>query len=283
MKNRSFALRAIALTVSVFLATGGVIQTSASAAVAPLVSGTSPGTVVQGAVPITSIASIRIIRTHDSVANAEQLLTTSRGHTMNDSTRQVLTDAVTATTSELALTMTNVGSLAAKSTTGRQPITDARATHLLAAEIRDLGALSIEQTKLTAAIAAVVASEASHTKQLRQAARLAAEAYHEVVWTSGFQAQIDACRGAVNLSGAYHVRVIGEEWQCGGARFPRQGTLVRLSGIMSGLYRVGPVVAVLNAYVDRSGDIPRGYALLYQTCRYGNAHTETFTELIPVG
>ena len=107
--------------------------------------------------------------------------------------------------------------------------------------------------------------------------------YHEVVWTNGFQAQINACRGAVNVTARYHVEVIAEAWQCGGARFPHEGATVVLSGVMSGVYRVGPVVAVLNAYVDKTSDIPRGYPLLYQTCRYGNAHTETFTELIPVG
>jgi hypothetical protein len=107
--------------------------------------------------------------------------------------------------------------------------------------------------------------------------------YHETVWTSGFQAQINACRGAVNVTAHYHVAVIAEAWQCGGSRFPHAGALVMLSGVFHGLYRVGPVVAVLNAYVDKTSDIPRGYPLLYQTCRYGNAHTETFTELTPVG
>ena len=103
------------------------------------------------------------------------------------------------------------------------------------------------------------------------------------VWTSGFQAQLNACRGAVDLTGAYRVPTIGEKWTCGGARFPRAGSLVRLTGLHAGLYRVGPVVAMLNAYTQNSGAIPHGYALLFQTCVNDNAHTESFTALTRVG
>jgi hypothetical protein len=103
------------------------------------------------------------------------------------------------------------------------------------------------------------------------------------VWTSGFQSQLNACRGAVDLTGAYRVPTIGEKWTCGGARFPRAGSLVRLTGLHAGLYRVGRVVAMLNAYTQNSGAIPRGYQLLFQTCINDNAHTEAFTSLTRVG
>jgi hypothetical protein len=107
--------------------------------------------------------------------------------------------------------------------------------------------------------------------------------YTENVWASGFQAQLDACRGGVNLSAAYGVATIGEVWGCGGSRFPKAGAEVQLTGTMRGLYRVGPVVAIVNAHTGSPSDIPRGYALLYQTCLNGNASTETFTELTPIG
>jgi hypothetical protein len=103
------------------------------------------------------------------------------------------------------------------------------------------------------------------------------------VWTSGFQAQLNACRGAVDLTGAYRVPTIGEKWTCGGARFPRAGSLVHLTGLHAGLYRVGRVVAMLNAYTQNSGAIPHGYQLLFQTCVNDNAHTEAFTALTRVG
>ena len=103
------------------------------------------------------------------------------------------------------------------------------------------------------------------------------------VWTSGFQAQLNACRGAVDLTGAYGVATIGEKWTCGGASFPRAGSLVRLTGLHAGLYRVGGVVAILNAYRDNSADIPRGHGLLFQTCIGDNPRTESFTALTRVG
>ncbi|SDK44208.1 hypothetical protein SAMN05216282_10666 [Cryobacterium psychrotolerans] len=102
------------------------------------------------------------------------------------------------------------------------------------------------------------------------------------VWTAGWQAQIDACNGAVDLTGRYGVRVIGEHWGCGGSRFPSSG-LITLSGVLSGTYRVGGVAAVLNANTQGTGNIPRGYDLLYQTCINGSNKTMSFTVLTRVG
>ncbi|HEX4058915.1 MAG TPA: hypothetical protein VHX87_11445 [Galbitalea sp.] len=281
MKKRNRALRAAALAVSVFIATGGLIQTTASAAIAP-VTRAAPDSIARDALPAESIASIRMIAANRAVGAAQELLSSSLNHTMRDSTRQALANAISAANSDLAATLAQLG-FTASFVGSEKAAANSRLAQFVGGILREINALARDQSTLTTASVAVKASEAARTLQLQVAARIAAESYHEVVWTSGFQAQIDACRGAVNLTAAYHVRVIGEEWQCGGARFPREGTLVRLSGIISGLYRVGPVVAVLNAYVDKSRDIPRGYSLLYQTCRNGNAHTETFTELIPVG
>jgi hypothetical protein len=106
--------------------------------------------------------------------------------------------------------------------------------------------------------------------------------YTKRVWASGYQRQIDACRGAVDLTRQYRVPTIGERWDCGGSTFPRMGHLVRLTGIRSGIYKVGPVVAILNAHTARSVSIPRGYDLLYQTCLKGDARTVTFVALLPV-
>jgi hypothetical protein len=130
----------------------------------------------------------------------------------------------------------------------------------------------------TAAAAAAQRAAASHPATGQNSG-----VYTENVWASGFQIQLDACRGGVNLSAAYGVATIGEVWGCGGARFPKSGAEVQLTGTMAGLYRVGPVVATLNAHTQTRGDIPRGYALLYQTCLNGNASTETFTQLTPIG
>ena len=107
--------------------------------------------------------------------------------------------------------------------------------------------------------------------------------FNKYVWTSGWQAQIDACRGAVDITGHYGVAVIAEHWSCGGSSFPRAGTVITLSGVRSGTYRVGSVVAVLNANRQGTSNIPRGYGLLYQTCINGSNATMSFTVLTRIG
>jgi hypothetical protein len=107
--------------------------------------------------------------------------------------------------------------------------------------------------------------------------------FNKYVWTSGWQAQIDACRGAVDITGHYGVAVIAEHWSCGGSSFPRAGTVITLSGVRSGTYRVGGVVAVLNANTQGTSNIPRGYGLLYQTCINGSNATMSFTVLTRIG
>ena len=107
--------------------------------------------------------------------------------------------------------------------------------------------------------------------------------FNKHVWTAGFQAELDACNGAVDLTGSYGVNVIGEHWSCGGSRFPGAGTIITLSGTRSGTYRVGGVAAVPNASTDGRGDIPGGYDLLFQTCINGSDATMSFTVLTRVG
>ncbi|WP_134520932.1 hypothetical protein [Cryobacterium frigoriphilum] len=107
--------------------------------------------------------------------------------------------------------------------------------------------------------------------------------FNKNVWASGFQAEIDACRGAVNVTARYGVAVIAEHWSCGGSRFPGAGTTITLSGVNSGTYRVGGTVAVLNVATDGTSSIPRGYDLLYQTCINGSSATMAFVALTRVG
>jgi hypothetical protein len=107
--------------------------------------------------------------------------------------------------------------------------------------------------------------------------------HNEYVWTTGFQAELDACKGSVNMAPSFGTGVIGEHWSCGGSSFPKaEGATVVLSGVLSGTFRVGPVVAVLNKHVDRIEDVPQGYELLYQTCINGDNTRMSFTQLIRV-
>lgn len=110
-----------------------------------------------------------------------------------------------------------------------------------------------------------------------------ASSYNKYVWTYGWQAQIDACRGAVDITAHYGVAVIAEHWRCGGSSFPGAGSIITLSGVRSGTYRVGSVVAVLNISTDSASDVPRGYGLLYQTCINGSSARMAFTVLTRVG
>ena len=107
--------------------------------------------------------------------------------------------------------------------------------------------------------------------------------FNKYVWTSGWQAQIDACRGAVDITAHYSVAVIAEHWSCGGSSFPGAGSIITLSGVRHGTYRVGKVVAVLNANTQGTSSVPRGYGLLYQTCINGSSATMSFTVLTRIG
>jgi hypothetical protein len=232
-----------------------------------------------------SMAAQRIIQAGAALTAAEATLSASDGLTQADSTRATLLGLINEADAARARASVELAKFSDAASTEAGALRNAQTQTFRTTGTEASESLAILTAKLGPAGAAVVASEAARTAQLQaQAAARAAAGYpHLTVWTSGFQAQLDACRGAVNLSSYYHVPVIGEKWQCGGSRFPRAGSLVVLTGVISGTYRVGPVVAVLNAYVNRSGDIPRGYGLLYQTCRNGDAHTETFTELTRVG
>ena len=111
----------------------------------------------------------------------------------------------------------------------------------------------------------------------------APQAHLETVWAAGFQTEIDACRGSVDLTARYGTAVIGEHWDCGGSSFPKtEGTLIELGGILSGTYRTGPVVAVLDKQVATTDDVPRGYDLLYQTCIDNSNSRMSFTVLTRV-
>jgi hypothetical protein len=102
----------------------------------------------------------------------------------------------------------------------------------------------------------------------------------EHVWATGFQHELDACKGSVDMAPSFGVAVIGEHWSCGGSEFPTaEGTLVTLTGVLSGTYRVGPVVAVLSQRTNTTSDVPGGYDLLYQTCQGGDNSRMSFTAL----
>ncbi|HEX4443135.1 MAG TPA: hypothetical protein VHZ81_06160 [Galbitalea sp.] len=103
------------------------------------------------------------------------------------------------------------------------------------------------------------------------------------VWTAGFQAQINECHGGVDVTAHYGERTVAEHWQCGGSALPTaSGTLINITGLDAGTYRVVGVVATLNAYTARTSQIPRGYDLLLQTCLNDDSHHTEFIALTRV-
>ena len=132
------------------------------------------------------------------------------------------------------------------------------------------------------AAAAQAAAQAEAQAEAEAAAR-AAQGFVQRVWTSGFQNEINQCRGAVDVTAVYRVRVIAEHSNCGGSRFPTaSGAIVTITGLDAGRYRVIGVVAHLNGEVDHAEDIPRGYDLLFQTCASGFTDMR-FTALQRIG
>ncbi|MFT4283256.1 MAG: hypothetical protein QM598_00305 [Protaetiibacter sp.] len=98
-------------------------------------------------------------------------------------------------------------------------------------------------------------------------------AHVEGIWTSGGQAEIDACRGSVNVPGiAGYLGAsfyAAEHWSCGGSAWGRigAGAMVQFPGY--GTYRVAGVVSGL-AYGSDASVVPGGYAGYYQTCIGGS-------------
>jgi len=142
-----------------------------------------------------------------------------------------------------------------------------------------------------AALAAQAKARALANARAASAAKTVARRFHAAaaggrsvhVWTSGFQAQVNACRGGVDLTSSYHVRTVGEHWSCGGAAFPETpGSIVTFTGLDAGTYRVIGLVATLNAFTAHTSSIPRGYQMLFQTCRGGNSRSTIFIALARV-
>ncbi len=155
-------------------------------------------------------------------------------------------------------------------------------------------ALGAAQEELETAVAAweaeqarIAAEEAARVAAAAAAAAAAASArstgwvpagggiaHVEGVWTTGGQAQIDACRGSVNVSGVAGwlgaALYAAEHWSCGGSAWGRigPGALVDFPGY--GTYRVAGIVSGL-AYGSDASALPRGYAAYYQTCIGGSS------------
>jgi len=236
--------------------------------------------------PAENPVNAPIAKLEAGIAKAKDALTASHGRVLDESTRTRL-DALIRSSDE-AVRFGRM--LAAISAPGTMPDFSA-----------SLGATQTElvgeiESAIATVEAAVVAWEAVQARIAaeKEAARLAAEAaaraparsrtavaavgagpHTEGIWTSGGQAEIDACRGSVNLSdiagylgGSFYA---AEHWSCGGRVWAGIGTgeLVSFPGF--GLYQVAGRVGGLPAGSFASS-LPSGYDGYYQTCMNGNTN-----------
>jgi hypothetical protein len=238
---------------------------------------------------IKAAASQHIAEASTKLTAADRVLASSHGRTLEETTRAALADRIrraeqvlAAARIELAnLTPADLGTVYKKGSPEGLQEAASDVQHAKLTAIRGIAGSVTDVVDAQSKVAAAVTSWNAH-RNAAAAAKVRASAHVEHVWAAGFQTQVNACRGSVVLTKQYGVPTIGERWDCGGSQFAKQGQYVRLTGLMSGLYRVGRVAAVLDASVNTSLDVPRGYQLLYQTCRNDNSHTMTFTVLTKV-
>jgi hypothetical protein len=134
---------------------------------------------------------------------------------------------------------------------------------------------------LAAPVAAVIQAMAEWQAEQD---RILAERYTNNVHAIGWTPELDECIGSVDVTAHYQeVPTIAEHWSCGGKDFPDDaGTMITLTGVHAGTYRVDGIVAMLDASTHSTADVPRGYDLLYQTCQNGQSDTMSFTALTRV-
>lgn len=114
--------------------------------------------------------------------------------------------------------------------------------------------------------------------------RIIASRYTNHVHAAGWTAELDQCKGSVDLSARYGTAAIAEHWSCGGKNFPDEpGTIIQLTGVREGTYRVEGIVKMLNQRVATIADVPTGYDLIYQTCQNGQPSTMSMTALTKIG
>jgi len=220
------------------------------------------------------------------------LLTASEGRVLTEQPRTDLATAIEAVTGRL--------STAAQELTAAESTADASVTSTTLFDLDldlDIGAgvrgsaRALSSVEFTAAadVDGVSADLATPVAAVTQAMadwqaeqdRAVAARYTNNVHATGWNAELDECIGSVDVTAHYDgVPTIAEHWSCGGKDFPDDaGTIITLTGVHAGTYRVDGIVAMLSASRHGTDDVPRGHDLLYQTCQNGQSATMSFTAL----
>ncbi|MGO4690639.1 hypothetical protein [Glaciibacter sp. 2TAF33] len=281
--RRRRALLVAALAVTAVLVCFGTLLALRATAQAQYASA-SAGLASRQAGSATVAASARA-----AIDDAQRLLADSAGKVLTEEPRLTLATAIDDATARIRPTITALktatdaaahvpddGLLSAgiplREAAGRLAALRFPAAQDLAAVATDLAG---PRQAVTDAVAAWTAEQD----------RILRERYTNHVHAAGWYPELDACLGSVDLTARYGgVPTIAEHWSCGGRDFPDDpGTLITLTGLRAGTYRVEGIVAMLNQDTATTADLPRGFDLLYQTCQNGQSSSMSMTALTKVG
>jgi len=235
-------------------------------------------------------AAVQIVTTGETALDdAIATLEASDGKVLTEQPRTALADAIDAVTTRLSAAAQELSAAESTADSSRAATTlfefgggvrdDAKA--LASVDFAASAGVDGIAAELAAPVAAVTQAMAEwQTEQ----DRILAERYTNNVHAIGWTPELDECIGSVDVTAHYQdVPTIAEHWSCGGKDFPDDaGTMITLTGVHAGTYRVDGIVAMLDASTHSTADVPRGYDLLYQTCQDGQSDTMSFTALTRV-
>ncbi len=251
-------------------------QTAYDSALAVLSSSESSASMTLGQDTHTLNGAVEVLDSSDG--KVDEALRTILGTAITDATSQVEDQAHAVTTMRAAL---------------QPPRTSTASLFSQGIQLRSdtlvLDSLVTAKTSPTRTVTATLAGpvhavKASLAQWQAERARILAARYSNNVQATGWYAELDQCSGSVDISAHYdNVPTIAEHWSCGGKLFPDDaGTIITLTGVHEGTYRVEGIVAMLNSRRNTAADLPRGYDLLYQTCQNGQSSTMSFTALTKI-
>jgi len=235
-------------------------------------------------------AAVQLVTAGETALDdAVSTLAASEGKVLTEEPRLALADAIEAATTRLtpAAQELTAAQVTAESSTASTALFELgagvreNARTLSAFDFGSSSGVEGVAADLAAPVAAVTAAMAEwQTEQ----DRILRDRYTNTVHATGWTPELDQCIGSVDVTAHYqNVPTIAEHWSCGGKDFPDDaGTVITLTGVHAGTYRVDGIVAMLNSSRNSTADLPRGYDLLYQTCQNGQSATMSFTALTKI-
>lgn len=250
-----------------------------------------------------------------ALAAAQTVLDDSEGHVLDESPREALASVISNTKTMLAQADTRASLLNVNLKHAYEGVYRTANDGGDAAEIQEVvfavesltGEFPDVTVDLDAEIGAVQEAVAAWTAEqerlaaeeaARQAAAAAGRQTHspsgsasltENIWTSGGQAEVDACRGSVNwlpatayTGGDFYAM---EHWGCGGSAWKNVGvgSRITVTGTANGLYEVVGTVGGLVYGSTDLGAVPQGYDGYFQTCFGGSNKNMTVFLMTRVG